>query len=246
MLSILGGYDARDPASVNLPMPDLTDGMNDGVEGLRIGIPDNYYFDLMDDEARGLVDTAIDVLRDAGADIRTVSLPLAEHYMAVEFGLCLPEASAYHQEALRERADLFQEDVRAFLEIGEMVPATDYIKALRVREQIKQGWGALMDRDTGIDVILAPAVPTDAAAVGQENFTWADGTEESITSAYVRHAAPANVTGLPSIAVPCGFTKRNLPMGIQILGRAYEEATIVRAARTYEAATNFAQKAPDL
>lgn len=246
MLTVLGGYDPRDPASVNLPMPDLTQGLNTGIKGLRIGIPDNYFFDRMDGGVEDLVRRAAGVFEDQGAQIRAVSLPLAEHYMAVEFGLCLPEASAYHETSLRERADLYQEDVRTFLEVGSLMPATDYIKALRVREQIKQGWARLLDADGGVDVVVAPAVPCDAAAAGQDMFTWADGSEETITSAYVRHSAPANVTGLPAIAVPCGFTDRDLPVGIQIIGRPYDEPTIVRAARAYEAETGFAAKAPNL
>jgi aspartyl-tRNA(Asn)/glutamyl-tRNA(Gln) amidotransferase subunit A len=246
MLGVLAGYDARDPASVDLPVPDYTAGMNDGVTGLRLGKPTNFYFDQMDDEVGSLVEAAFGVLRAAGADIVPVELPLAETYMAVEFGLCLPEASAYHERELRGRAELYAEDVRTLLEAGELIPATDYIRALRVREKIKQGWAQLMASNTGIDAVIAPSVPAAAARVGQEDFTWPDGTEETITNAYVRHSCPANLTGLPSITVPCGFTAADLPVGIQVIGRPFAEAEIVRIARSYEAATDWGARAPDL
>lgn len=243
MLGVLAGYDARDPASVDLPVPDYTAGMNDGAAGTKLGVPTNFYFDQMDDEVRGLVEAALAVLRNAGAETVSVDLPLVETYMAAEFGLCLPEASAYHEKYLRDRADLYEEDVRTFLEAGELMPATDYIRALRVRERIKQGWADLM-APGGVDAIVAPTVPAAAAKVGQANFTWPDGTEESTTTAYVRHSCPANLTGLPSITVPCGFTAADLPVGIQVIGRPFAEAEIVRIARAYETATDWGQRAP--
>ncbi|MDE0408039.1 MAG: amidase [Alphaproteobacteria bacterium] len=244
MLSVLAGYDARDPGSVDLPVPDYTAGMNDGIAGLRLGQPTNFYFDRMDSEARSLVEAAFDVLRAAGAEIVPVELPLAETYIAVEFGLCLPEASAYHEKELRSRADLYGEDVRTLLEAGELIPATDYIRALRVREQIKQGWAALM-APGGIDAVVAPTVPAAAARVDQNMFTWPDGTEETATNAYVRHSCPANVTGLPSITVPCGFTDAALPVGFQVIGRPFAEAEIVRIARSYEATVDWSARAPN-
>jgi aspartyl-tRNA(Asn)/glutamyl-tRNA(Gln) amidotransferase subunit A len=246
MLGVLAGYDARDPASVDVPVPDYTNGIRDGIAGTRIGVPTNYYFDHMDVDTKGLVEAAIEQLRAAGAEILSVELPMVETYMAVQYGLCLPEASAYHEKTLRERASIYQDDVRSFLEAGELIPATDYIRALRVREKIKQGWAALMTPGTGIDAVVAPTVPAPAAALGQDAFTWPDGSEETITNAYVRHSCPANLTGLPSITVPCGYTAADLPVGIQIIGRPFAEADILRIACAYESLTNWRQRAPDV
>ena len=243
MLAALAGFDPRDPGSVDAPVPDYRLGIDGGVKGLRVGVPENFYFDGLDPEVASIVRTAIGQLEKEGAVLESVTLPLAEHYLGVEFGLCLPEASAYHQDMLRERGDKFEDDVRTFLEIGELIPATSYIKALRVRERIKHGWREMFER---IDVLVAPTTPATAAKVGQQTFTWPDGSEETITSAYVRHSCPANITGLPSITVPCGFSGDDLPVGMQILGRPLDEATILRTAKAYEAATDWHNRAPDI
>ncbi|MFP6716344.1 MAG: amidase [Alphaproteobacteria bacterium] len=243
MLGALAGFDPRDPGCVNLPVPNYMPTDNNILKGLRVGVPANYYFDAIDPEVEAIVREAYLTLERQGASLETVNLPLAEHYMGVEFGLCLPEASAYHQEMLRERADKYEDDVRTFLEAGELVPATDYIKALRVREVIKQSWQKLYER---IDVLAAPTTPSTAAKVGQEAFTWPDGNEESVTSAYVRLSCPANLTGLPSISVPCGFSTENLPVGMQILGRPFEEQMIVDVANAYEFVTDWRSQSPDI
>ena len=124
-----------------------------------------------------------------------------------------------------------------------MILATDYIKALRVREKIKQGWQELYEE---IDVLAAPSTPATAAKVGQENFQWPSGVEETVTSAYVRLSCPANLTGLPSISVPCGFSSEKLPVGIQILGRPYDEQAIIHDAQVYESLTEWHKQFPRL
>jgi aspartyl-tRNA(Asn)/glutamyl-tRNA(Gln) amidotransferase subunit A len=242
MLNALAGFDARDPGSADVGPADFLKGINRGVKGLKLGVPKNYFFDGIDGGVESAVRAAIDHLRKQGAKLVPVTLPMAELYMSVEFGLCLPEASAYHQDMLRERGDLYLEDVRTFLEVGELVAATDYIRALRVRELIKNAWAA-MYRD--IDALLAPTVPATAAKAGQETFRWSNGAEEPVTPAYVRTSCPANITGLPAITVPCGFVG-GLPAGMQIIGRPYDEATVLRVAQAYESTTDWHERAPTL
>lgn len=242
-LGVLAGYDPRDPGSADMPVPDYLDGIDGGVKGMRLGVPRNFFFDHVDPEVERLVREAIAELERQGAVLREVELPLAEHYMAVEFGLCMPEASAYHQLMLRDRGDKYNEDVRTALEVGEMISATDYIKALRVRQRIKEGW---RDMFADLDALVAPTLPAVAAAVGQTFFTWPDGTEERLIDAYVRHSCPANITGLPSISVPCGFSAAGLPVGMQIMGRPFAEPTILRIAEAYERATEWHERHPAL
>jgi aspartyl-tRNA(Asn)/glutamyl-tRNA(Gln) amidotransferase subunit A len=242
-LKALAGHDPRDPGSADEPVPDYTAALDKGVKGLRLGVPVNYYFDRVDPELEALVRAAIDRLRTEGAEVRDIEIPLADQIMAVEFGLCLPEASAYHMEMLRDRPDDYQEDVRLFLEAGEMVPATRYIQALRVRQVMKHAWRRLFDQ---VDAVIAPAVASPATKVGQKSVTWPDGTEEPITPLFVRLSAPANVTGLPAMAVPCGFTQAGLPVGFQVIGRPFDEMTVIRIGDAYQRMTDWHTRAPTL
>jgi aspartyl-tRNA(Asn)/glutamyl-tRNA(Gln) amidotransferase subunit A len=242
-LAVLAGYDVRDPGSINAPVPDYLQGLDGGVKGVRLGVPRNFYFDRIEPETERLVRDAIAELERQGAVLVEVDLPLADLYMAVEFGICMPEASAYHQEMLRAKATKYNDDVRTSLEIGEMIAATDYIKALRVRQRIKEGW---RDAFQSIDALVAPSVPAVAVAAGQKSFTWADGTEEALINAYVRLSAPGNITGLPAISVPCGFTNAGLPAGLQILGKPFAEPMVLRVAEAYERSTAWHERHPAL
>ena len=242
-LQVLAGFDPRDPGAVDAPVPDYCAGLDDGVRGLRVGVPTRYFFDHVDPEVEAAVRAAHDALAALGAELVEVDIPLAEQIMPVEFAICMPEASAYHRRMLRESAHLYTDEVRTFLEAGEMIPAVTYLHAQRVRTLIQQGFQRLYDR---VDVIVAPAVAATAARVGTASVTWPDGTEEGLTSVYVRLSAPANVTGLPSLSVPCGFSAEGLPIAFQAIGRPLEEALLLRLGAAYEAATDWTGRRPPL
>ena len=242
-LQWLAGYDPRDPGSADRPVDDYVSGIDHGVKGLRIGVPRNYFFDHVDKDVDQAVRKAIAALESAGAEVVEVEIPLADQIEAVEFGLCLPEATSYHRETLRSRRDLYEPDVRTFLEIGELVPATDYIAALRVREIMKQAWKKLF---ASIDVLIGPAVASPATKRGDTAVTWPDGTVEPMSSVFVRLSAPANVTGLPSIAVPCGLAANKLPVAFQAIGAPFAEAKILRVAKAYQAMTSWHVNKPSL
>jgi aspartyl-tRNA(Asn)/glutamyl-tRNA(Gln) amidotransferase subunit A len=240
-LGVLAGHDHRDPGSVDVPVDDYLVELEEGVHGLRIGIPRNYFFERIDPELEQLVRNAIGRLEADGADIVEVEIPMAEQIMAVEFGLCMPEASAYHHLAIRSRADLYTEDVRTLLQAGALLPATDYIAALRVRQQMKEAWRQMFE---GLDAVIGPSVPAFATRRNQPTIVWPDGMEEPITPALVRLSAPANVVGLPSVAVPCGFSASGLPGSFQVIGRPFAEARILRIARAYERMTDWTRRMP--
>lgn len=241
-MSVLAGYDPRDPGSADVPVGDYMAELELGVKGLRIGVPRNYFFDDIDPDVERNVREAITLLQREGAQIVEVEIPMADRIMPVEFGLCMPEASAYHHRMVRERRDLYEEDVRTFLEAGEMIPATDYIAALRLRTQMQAAWRRMFD--DGLDAVMAPAVPSPATRRGQTTVVWPSGTEEALSPVFVRLSAPANVTGLPSIAVPCGFSAAGLPTAFQIMGRPFQEARILRIARAYERLSDWGDRAP--
>jgi aspartyl-tRNA(Asn)/glutamyl-tRNA(Gln) amidotransferase subunit A len=239
-LNALAGYDPRDPGSIDIPTQDYTSALGGDVKGLRIGVPTNYYFDAIDPEVEAVVRAAIDKLASEGAIISEVKIPYAAQVMAVEFAICLPEASEYHRQMLRANPDLYEDDVRTFLEAGEMVPATKYLQALRVRQLMQREWAKMYER---IDVLIAPSVPATAAPTGIEAMTLG-GVEMPLSAVYVGLSAPANITGMPALAVPCGFSSGNLPISFQAIARPFDEATVLRVGDAYQRMTDWGQRKP--
>jgi aspartyl-tRNA(Asn)/glutamyl-tRNA(Gln) amidotransferase subunit A len=243
MLGELAGYDARDPSSAREPVDDYSQNLREGVRGLRLGVPANYFFDNCEPEVESAVRTAIRVLADQGADIRDVTIPELELAPVVELAIVIPEASAIHQPWLRERPSDYGEDVRMFLEAGEFYLATHYLKAQRVRTLIRDG---LRRACEGLDALLTPTLPQPAARVDQNAFDGPNGTVEPVINAYVRTCCPFNLSGQPALSVPCGFTSNGLPVGLQIVGRPFDEAIVLRIGHAYEAATDWHRRTPPL
>ncbi|MES1948170.1 glutamyl-tRNA(Gln) amidotransferase subunit A [Salinisphaera sp. C84B14] len=229
-VQVLAGYDPRDPGSVDEPVPDYSAGLRDGIKGLRVGVPSNYFFDQLDEEVEAAVRKAYEQLESLGAELVDVALPMPEQLGAVEFAILLPEASDYHCQMLRDGAHLYNDDVRVMVEAGEFVPATTYTRAQRVRNLLQQEFRKLYGT---VDVIVAPTVAASAVTAGTESITWPDGSEEPLISAYTRFAVPGNVTGLPCLSVPCGFSSEGLPIGFQAIGRPLDEATFLRLGAAY-------------
>lgn len=230
VLHAIASYDRLDPTSIDVAVPDYAANL-DGISGIRIGVPTNYYFDHVTDEVERAVRGAISLLEGHGAQIREVSIPYASAIMATEWGILLPEASSYHQSTLRASGEKYGEDVRLLLEAGELILATDYIKANRVRTLIQQAWAAMF---SDIDAVIAPSTPVPAPEVGVTALDWPDGTTEDVTTALVRLAAPTNVTGLPTLSVPVGTDEVGLPLGMQIIGRPFDEMAVLRIGHAYE------------
>lgn len=231
VLTALAGPDPRDPASLTAPATDYRPAPGTDLRGLRIGVPRTYYFDHVDTGIEAAVRRAIDQLQAIGARLVEVEIPMTRYIQATQWGLMVPEATAYHQGTLRTVPELYQADVRILLEAGELMSAGDYLRAQRSRTLMRQEWARMM-RD--VDVIAAPTVPVTAVEAGQETITWADGTVEGVSDAYVRLSSPANITGVPSLSVPVGHDAAGLPIGMQLLGRPLGESTILRVGHAYE------------
>jgi aspartyl-tRNA(Asn)/glutamyl-tRNA(Gln) amidotransferase subunit A len=232
VMNAIAGYDRLDPASVDVPVPDYTAGLEDGIAGLRIGVPTDYFFEHVHEDVERAVRGAIDVLEGLGAELHEVRTPFPEQILATEWAIVHPEASAYHQRDLRAHPELYLEDTRLSLEVGEFILATDYIKALRIRTLMQQAWAAVFE---DVDVVVTPGMPFAAPAVGAPlDLTWPDGTSEAVASAMIRLTSPANLTGQPVLAVPVGLDPAGLPLGMQLTGRPFDEPTVLRAGRAYE------------
>lgn len=233
MFQAIAGFDARDPASRATPVSLLSHPLlaNANVDGLRVGIPKNYYSDRVAEPVANAVRQAAVYLRQRGATLVEVDIPLADYLIPTQWGLMVAESASVHARNIRRDATLYGEDVRTLLETGQLLPATDYLKAQRARQFITAHWQTLFAQ---IDIVLAPTVPQTAALVTEENFVWPDGSHESVAEAYVRFCAPANVTGLPALTVPYGKDPQGMPVGVQILGKGLDDATVLRVGRVIE------------
>jgi aspartyl-tRNA(Asn)/glutamyl-tRNA(Gln) amidotransferase subunit A len=231
VLAALAGHDPRDPASLAAPPAHYRPGPDTDLTGLRIGVPRTYYFDHVDPEVAAAVRSAIDRLQALGARLVDVEIPMTRYIQATQWGLMVPEATAYHADSLRTVPELYQADVRILLEAGELMPAGDYLRAQRSRTLMRQEWAQLLRE---VDLIAAPSVPMTAVTAGQETVTWADGTVEGVSDAYVRLSAPANITGLPSLSLPVGHDTAGLPIGMQLLGPPLGESLLLRVGHACE------------
>ncbi|MFF2807144.1 amidase [Streptomyces sp. NPDC058000] len=231
VLSALVGHDPRDPGSLAAHPTDHRPPRGTDLTGLRVGVPGNYYFDRVTPDVEAAVRHAIDRLADLGARLVEVEIPMTRYIQATQWGLMVPEATASHERTLRTVPDRYTDDVRILLEAGELLPAGDYLRAQRARTLMRQAWRPLLDE---VDVIAAPTVPTVAVPAGEETITWPDGTVESVSDAYVRLSAPANITGVPSLTVPVGHDRAGMPIGMQLLGRPLGEPVLLRVGHAYE------------
>ncbi|MEU6213143.1 amidase [Streptomyces sp. NPDC047023] len=231
VLTALAGHDPRDPASLTVPAADYRPGPGTDLTGLRVGVPRTYYHDHVDAQVAAAVRRATEQLRTLGARLVEVEIPMTRYIQATQWGLMVPEATAYHERTLRTVPELYQADVRVLLEAGALMPAGDYLRAQRARTLMRQEWARMLHE---VDLIAAPTVPAAAVAAGQETITWADGTVEGVSDAYVRLSSPANITGVPSLSLPVGHDAAGLPIGMQLLGRPLGEDVLLRVGHAYE------------
>ena len=242
LLKAMAGHDEFDPTSSDRPVPDYLENLNDQVSGTKVGIPRNYFFERCDREVSAAVCKSIDALEGVGCKTVEFDFPHIQEIMAAYTTLDSCEASAYHERSIADRAGDFQPDVRLLLEQGLFIPATYYIQALRIRAAIFRDIMSLFKK---FDVIVTPSEPMVAPEVGQQSIRFDDG-EESVDSAIVRYLAPFNLTGLPALSIPCGMSSNGLPIGMQIIGKAFDETTVLRVGHAYEQATSWFKRFPKI
>ena len=199
-----------------------------GLKNLMIGWPRNYFFDRVDEEIQAAVEGAMRLFEKSGARVVEIELPQVAEQGDAGTQIALAEARHYHESKgyFPARAKDFGDDVRSRLEQGASVRAIDYLKALEIRERAAADFDAVIGR---ADVIVAPATPITAPRVGQ-NTVIIRGEEETVRSALVRISRPANVSGNPAISIPCGWTKSGLPIGLQFIGKHWDEARLLQVA----------------
>ncbi|APR39957.1 amidase [Paraburkholderia sp. SOS3] len=231
MLNVLAGFDARDPGSADVPVPDFTAQLERGVAGLRIGVCRNHFFGANEVDVEARVEQAIADLAALGAQIVDFEVPDLQYGLGAIYAIELASSSAYHDRGLQRGATAaMNDDVRTLVEIGRMVTAADYLKAEQLRSVLIEDFNAVFER---VDAIVTPTSPVTAWHRGQASVI-TGGLEESPLAASWRLTYPFNLTGLPALSLPCGFDARELPVGLQIVGKPFDEATVLRVAHAYE------------
>jgi aspartyl-tRNA(Asn)/glutamyl-tRNA(Gln) amidotransferase subunit A len=240
ILQAIAGHDPKDQASSRAPVPDFSADLGNGVQGLSLGVPRDFFFDRLDPEVRAAVEAALKTLEQLGARLVPVSLPHARHVPAISFGIQAPEAFAYHEKTLRSRADEYGADVRTRIESGRYFPAAHYLKAQRARHLVLADY---LQAFQAVQVMLTPTMPIPATPIGAATVLL-EGKSIDVRGAITRFTRPANLTGLPAATVPCGFTRGSLPIGLQVTGRPFDEATVLRVAHAYEREAGWAARRP--
>jgi aspartyl-tRNA(Asn)/glutamyl-tRNA(Gln) amidotransferase subunit A len=239
LLQAIAGSDPRDPSSSNAPVPDFSPALSQGVGGLRLGVPREHFFELLEPEVERLVREAIATLERLGARVEEVALPHSVHAQTAGNGIMASEAASLHASWLRERPEDYGPDVLQRIQGGLLVRATEYLYSQQMRTLVQQDFARAFQQ---VDVVLGPTVPLVAPRIGR---TFEPGGPFKMAPRAIanRMTVPCNLTGMPAISVPCGFSE-GLPVGLQIMGPAFAEPLVLRVAAAYEAACAWRQQRP--
>jgi aspartyl-tRNA(Asn)/glutamyl-tRNA(Gln) amidotransferase subunit A len=241
MFNALAGHDPRDAGSARVATEDYTSDLHRGVEGLRVGIIPDYFFAHLQKPVHDAVQDAVAVLQSSDAQVVDVTAEHIHGNISAQLTIESAEPSTYHQRWLRERAEDYGDDVRLLLEVGEMLLATHYIQAQRYRALLRSEF---LDAFKDVDVFVCPTLPFTATAVGETMVEIAEGSPEDMLAAIMQFTGVPSLTGLPSLNVPCGFDHDGLPIGMQIIGRPFDESTLFRVGAAYQRSTDFHSRSP--
>ena len=242
MLNAIAGRDALDATSSDASVPDYSATLDGGVSGLRIGLPTEMFeYEGLAADVRDSVMRAVSVLGEQGATAEEISLPLSANSGAVFIGTADVDCATYHADWLRTRGDDYDWSTRTRLESASLVPAWAYLRAQRARELIRRELMAELDK---YDIIILPtgpvAAPTIEASTGRPGGYY----QGRLDLGRRRYTSPAALAGLPALSIPSGFSDAGLPIGMQIIGRAFDEATLFRVGQAYETATEWHTQHP--
>jgi aspartyl-tRNA(Asn)/glutamyl-tRNA(Gln) amidotransferase subunit A len=243
MFGAIAGHDPRDPSTANVPVQDYCARLQQGVQGLRIGVVPDYFFHHLQQPVHDAVRQALATFEGLGAQIVDVAIENIHGNISAQLTIESCEPSTYHQRWLRERPQDYGEDVRTLLEVGEMLMATHYLQAQRYRALLRQEF---MEAFRRVDVFICPTLPFTATRIGEMKVVIENGEEEDMLSAIMQFTGVPSLTGLPSLAVPCGFDPDGLPVGLQIIGKPFDEATLFQAGAAFQSTTDFHRRAPHL
>ncbi len=234
MLQVLVGYDADDPFSVDQPVDDYLVNIDAGVLGWRLALAAGEYVEQADPAVLQAVEAAAEVLEGLGAIVEKIDASFLRQAAAANGIITPADGAAYHRDRLAEHPDWFGEDVRRRLETGRAYASTEYILARKTQSEMKHRLARLF---TEYDALLIPST-----AIAAPTIDGHDAVEQA--NRLTRFTSPFNLTGLPAISLPCGFSQQGLPFGLQVVSGAWREASVLRVARAYESQTDWSSRRP--
>ena len=240
MFQPMPGPDGRDAAVADRAVPDYAAVLDGDIKGLRIGVPTHYFFDRAIPEIAEAAQNAIAVLEGLGAEVREVDIAYIDHAAAAALVLYLSEGTAYHDDHIATIGELYTDQVRLFLEIGNYVLAKDYLHAQRYRTLLGH---AMADVLAEVDVLAMPSLPITAQPLGQEEID-IRGETDSVFGAILRNTEPFDLTGLPALVAPCGIASDGMPMSLQIAGRPFDEAGLFKFGHAFQQASDWPTRRP--
>ncbi len=240
LLQAIAGPDPKDSSASHVTVPDYTSALKEDVRGLRLGVPQEYFFEDVEPAVRDGVYAAIQHLSSLGAVVEEVSIPSIQHVIASSTAIIAAEAYEVHAQTLKTRSQDYGSDVRTRLLLGACIQASQYLKAQRFRTLLRQEMLDILGR---VDALVTPTTLIAASKIDEPIIHIGD--KEFVVAAHIARATrPFNMTGLPTISVPCGFTPDGLPIGLQIIGRPFEETTVLHVAYAYEQSTPWHERHP--
>ena len=230
LLSTIAWHEPGDTTTVDSPAPDYVSDLSLPFEGARIGVPERYFHEQIDPAVEEKFDAFAERLRQMGCAVEAMEIDGIDEAKSFWVPIRRAEATAFHSKWLESSPELYGEDVRRILEAGRSVSAVDYVKAINARPSLMERFAASMK---DIDALIAPAALILAPPIGQASVT-IRGNEFDTTSTLLRPTYPFNVVGFPALAIPAGLAD-GLPVGVQLVGRPFDEARLLRIAEAYEA-----------
>jgi len=242
LLALMAGADPEDPTAMPGPVPDYAAATTGSIKGLTIGVPTSFYVDDLDAEVANTLEATISVLRSEGANIVAVELPDQRQLASAAQLVLAVEAAAFHKRWMIERGQDYGPQVLMRLQNGLAIPAVSYLEAMRWRGVALAAHLAAVE---GVDAVIAPVSPVPAPTIAESDVGNAPDAE-AVIQRLTRFTRPINYLGLPSLSIPSGFTRRGLPVGMQLVGHSFDEATLLRIGAAFQRATDFHERVPQL
>ena len=240
LLGLMAGADPQDPTAIAGPVPDYMAATREPVKGLTIGVPTAFYVDDLDAEVAKILDETVAVLKREGASIVPVELPDQRQLTAACQLVLAVEAAAFHKRWLIERPGDYGPQVLMRLQNGLAIPGVSYLEAMRWRGPALAEFNAAT---AGVDAVIAPVAPVAAPTIAESDVGNSPDAE-AVIQRLTRFTRPINYLGLPSLAIPAGFTRAGLPVGMQLIGRSFDEAMLLRIGAAFQRATDFHDRVP--